>query len=70
MCCTCMALFQQKSTHADLVASLQQLQARLQHFDKQLPKYQHCTAQLTDLLQVRALDDVVPAVQRLIKKRS
>ena len=39
---------------------------RLKRLDEVMPKYQHVAGQLYDLLRVRGLDDVVPAVKALV----
>jgi hypothetical protein len=49
---------------ATLVA--ERLVARLQRLDEALPRYQKMSSQLFDLLQVHALDDIVPTVHQLL----
>ena len=41
---------------------------RLKRLDEVMPKYQHVAGQLYDLLRVRGLDDVIPAVKALISE--
>jgi hypothetical protein len=55
---------------ADLIASIQQLQARLDRFDAQLPKYQRAMSKVIEILKIRSIDDVVPAVQRLVHAKT
>ncbi len=40
--------------------------ARLKRFDEIMPKYQHVAGQLYDLLRVKGLDEIVPAVTQLV----
>jgi hypothetical protein len=39
---------------------------RLRRLDVVLPKYRQVTSQLFDILKVRALEELVPAVERLL----
>jgi hypothetical protein len=55
---------------AELIAAIQALQSRLERFDALLPKYQRTVSKVIELLQLRALDDVVPAVQRLVQAKT
>ena len=49
-----------------MVAQAEKIVARLQRLDGVMPKYQNVMGQLYDLLKVRGLDEVVPAVQALV----
>ena len=40
--------------------------ARLKRLDEVLPKYQSIAGQLYELLKVKGLDDIVPAVNKLV----
>ncbi len=50
-----------------MVPQAEKIVARLKRLDVVMPKYQHVAGQLYDLLRVKGLDDVVPAVTRLVK---
>jgi hypothetical protein len=50
---------------AQLVEHVSGLLERLRRLDEVLPRYQRMASQLYDLLRVRAIDDVVPAVRQL-----
>ncbi|KAL0019238.1 hypothetical protein WJX79_004955 [Trebouxia sp. C0005] len=49
-----------------VVPQAEKIVARLKRLDEVMPKYQHVAGQLYDLLRVKGLDDVVPAVTRLV----
>ena len=40
--------------------------ARLKRLDEVMPRYQHVAGQLYDLLRLKGLDEVVPAVTKLV----
>jgi hypothetical protein len=52
---------------AELVSAIQQLQSRLQRFDGLLPKYQRVLSELYEILKIRSMDEVVPAVMELAR---
>ncbi|KAL3157007.1 hypothetical protein ABBQ38_001260 [Trebouxia sp. C0009 RCD-2024] len=49
-----------------VLAQAEKVVARLKRLDEVMPNYQHVASQLYDLLRVRSLDDVVPAVKALV----
>lgn len=49
-----------------VLAQAEKVVGRLKRLDEVMPKYQHVAGQLYDLLRVRGLDDVVPAVKALV----
>ena len=49
-----------------VVPQAEKIVARLKRLDEVMPRYQHVAGQLYDLLRVKGLDDVVPAVTRLV----
>ena len=49
-----------------VIAQAEKIVARLQRLDDVMPKYQHVMGQLYDLLKIRGLDEVVPAVKAII----
>ncbi len=49
-----------------VLAQAEKVVARLTRLDEIMPKYQHVASQLYDLLRVRGLDEVVPAVKALV----
>ena len=55
-CCTC----------CQVVPQAEKIVARLKRLDEVMPKYQHVAGQLYDLLRVKGLNDIVPAVTRLV----
>lgn len=55
-----------RSVLFQVVAQAEKIVARLQRLDGVMPKYQHVMGQLYDLLRVRGLDEVVPAVQAML----
>lgn len=59
----------QKMTHVlgcQVLGQAEKVVSRLKRLDEVMPKYQHVAGQLYDLLRVRGLDDVLPAVQALV----
>lgn len=60
ICCQYMSLCCQVLAQAETIVT------RLKRLDEVMPKYQHVAGQLYDLLRVRGLDDVVPAVKALV----
>ena len=54
------------SSELQVVTQAEKIVARLQRLDGVMPKYQNVMGQLYDLLKVRGLDEVVPAVQALL----
>ena len=44
----------------------EKIMARLKRLDEVLPKYQGIAGQLYELLKVKGLDDIVPAVNKLV----
>ena len=55
-CCIC----------CQVVPQAEKIVARLKRLDEVMPKYQHVAGQLYDLLRVKGLNDIVPAVTRLV----
>lgn len=49
-----------------VLAQAEKVISRLKRLDEVMPKYQHVAGQLYDLLRVRGLDDVLPAVKALV----
>lgn len=49
-----------------MIAQAEKIVTRLQRLDEVMPKYQQVMSQLYDLLRVRGLEEVVPAVQHLL----
>lgn len=54
------------SPFLQVLAQAEKVVARLKRLDEVMPNYQHVASQLYDLLRVRSLDDVVPAVKALV----
>ena len=51
---------------AQVLPQAEKVVARLRRLDEVMPKYQHVAGQLYDLLKVRGLDEIVPAVTALV----
>jgi hypothetical protein len=49
-----------------LAPAIIELQSRLKRFDALLPRYQRVLSQVYDTLDVRGLDDVLPALRQAI----
>ncbi len=49
-----------------LVAAAERLVARLRRLDEVLPRYQSVMSQLYEILRVRVIEEVVPAVTQLV----
>eukprot|EP00798_Chlamydomonas_sp_ICE-L_P019229 gene19229-25854_t len=53
-------------THPQLVGAAEKLVGRLRKLDEVLPRYQRMASQLYDMLRVRTLEEVVPALRDLL----
>lgn len=53
---------------AGIVPAVQHMQTRLQRFNGLLPKYQQVLSQVYEALRISSLDEVVPAMERLMNE--
>ena len=53
-----------------VVAQAEKLIARLQRLDEVIPRYQNIMTELLDVLRVRGMDEVLPAVRAALARSS
>lgn len=56
-----------RSLCADILPAVQELHTRLTRLDALLPRYQRTMTAVYELLRIRAMDEVIPAVQQLLR---
>ena len=63
---TCLVLIRLLFDALQVIPQTEKIMARLKRLDEVLPKYQGIAGQLYELLKVKGLDDIVPAVNKLV----